>query len=133
MGAFYTLALAIVPKFVQHLVHHDEGRLADTPALRVTETRPAAHAHRHRALSCHWERAEDGSLVAHWVPDEEEPSRHARPGCIRSLLQEIPRELIDTAFDFERHGSTHALIAVSRMARMNQSRHVRSFTRNPKE
>lgn len=123
MAAFHTLALALVPTFIQRRVRHNENRVAETAALRIAEARPA-HAPRHRALSCHWERAEDGSLVAHWVSDGEDPSHGSPQGRSCSLLRDIPRNLIDAAYHFERHGSVFALIAMSRMARINQSKHA---------
>jgi hypothetical protein len=106
MGAIYTLVLALAPRFVFR------GE-APRPALRIATPVPA-HAPRHHALSCHWERAADGSLVAHWVTGDDDPS------C--ALLREVPRGLIDAARNFERRGSVPALIAMSRMARISHAR-----------
>ena len=122
MGAFHTLALALAPRFVLHVILRREASRTDIPALRMAGPMPV-HAPRHHALSCHWERAVDGSLVAHWVTgDEDAPSPDGR-AC--ALLREVPRGLIDAARNFERRGSVPALIAMSRMARMNQSRGFR--------
>ncbi|MDB5392999.1 MAG: hypothetical protein JWM91_505 [Rhodospirillales bacterium] len=132
MAAFYTLALALAPKFVQHLVHRNDGPLAQVPSRRMSDTQPE-HAPRHRALSCRWERADNGSLVARWVHDEGEPSQGSPEACPSPLLREIPRTLIDDAYHFERHGSVLALIAVSRMARMNHATPFNALTRNLRE
>lgn len=121
MVAFFSLAWAIAPKFVHLLLHHDEGRVAKAPSLRIVEAEPAPLPRRH-ALSCHWERARDGSLVAHWVRDDETPSHRFHPASKGCLLDDIPAELIADAYNSERHGSVLALIALSRMARLNQSR-----------
>jgi hypothetical protein len=123
MAAFYTLALALAPKFVQHLVHRYETPIAKAQPVR---------AHRRHDLSCHWERAEDGSLVAHWVHDGAGSSDETSEGRSCNLLQEIPRALIDDAYHFERRGSVQALIAISRIARMNQSKYAAQI-RHPRE
>jgi len=120
MGAFYTFALALAPRFVQHVILRNEARGPDVPTLRAAGPLPAP---RHRALSCHWDRTVDGSLIAHWVTGDEDASSCETPdrrAC--ALLREVPRGLIDAARNFERRGSVSALIAMSRMARINQSR-----------
>jgi hypothetical protein len=125
MGAFHTLALALAPRFIQHVILRREASRTDIPALRMARPLPA-HAPRYHALSCHWERAVDGSLVAHWVTGGEDPSsREAPDGRACALLREVPRGLIDAARNFERRGFVPALIAMSRMARMNQARGFR--------
>ena len=126
MAAFHTLALALAPRFVQHLIHRNDGRPVQVPSSRPIEAR-SAHAPRHRTLSCHWEHAGDGSLVAHWVHDDGEPPHGSSQAHPSGLLREIPPALIDEAYHFERHGSVLALIAMSRMARMSRSGHVRHF------
>jgi hypothetical protein len=133
MAAFYTLALALTPKFVQHLVHRNDSPLARVPSRRMTDTTGPAHALRHRALSCHWERTDDGSLVARWVHDEGEPSDGSLPASPSSLLRDIPPALVDDAYHFERQGSVLALMAVSRMARMNHAIPFNALTRNLRE
>jgi len=119
MGALYTLVLAVAPKFVQHAILRGEARRTDVPALRTVRPLPA----RHHALSCHWERAADGSLVAHWVTGDEDPSSSETPdGRTCALLREVPRGLINAARNFERRGSVPALIAMSRMVRISHAR-----------
>ena len=120
MGALYTLALALEPKIIHHLIRHHEGARANAPELRVADMR-TARARRHHALVCHWERAADGSLVAHWVVrGEGDPSREPPDANGGNLLREIPRDLIDAAIHCERRGSVLALIAISRIARLSQ-------------
>ena len=122
MGALHTLALALAPRFVQHVILRNAARGTDVPALRVSRPLPA-HAARHHALSCHWERAVDGSLVAHWVTGDEDASSSETPdGRACALLREVPRGLINAARNFERRGSVPALIAMSRMVRISHAR-----------
>jgi hypothetical protein len=125
MAAIYTLALALAPRLVQHLIHHNDSHPVQA-SPRPSEGQSSLES-RHRALSCHWEHADDGSLVAHWVHDEDEPSQGSPDACAPSLLREIPRALIDDAYHFERHGSVLALIAMSRMARTSHAKHVHRF------
>jgi hypothetical protein len=123
MAAFYTLALALAPRFVQHLVHHNGARpVQASPRAAAAQSTPTP---RHRTLSCHWERGGDGSLVAHWLPDGKVPARGSLQACPFGMLRDVPRALIDDAYHFERHGSVLSLIAMSRMARM--STHARRF------
>ncbi len=122
MAALHTVALAFTPKFAHFLARRKDGHPVAQPTLRIVAA-ASGHAPRHRVLSCHWERADDGSLVAHWVRDTDDQS-HAR-AC--GLLREIPSALIDDAYRFEHHGSVRALIAMSRLARMNHSKRARRF------
>lgn len=131
MGAFYTLALALAPRLAHYLVRNgDDRRHGETrpiPAAEIAGPRQS----RHIALACHWERADDGSLVAHWMKDDGEAADE--PPRIRdgSLFHGLPPKLVDAAYDFDRQGSVQALIAISRMARMHQSEPLRCFKARP--
>lgn len=120
MAAFFHLAWALAPGFVHRLVHHNDNR-ARGPSLRAVAAK-TDRARPRRRLHCHWERAKDGSLVAHWVREDEASGRDSRPASTGGLLVDVPADLIDDAYRCERYGSVLARIAVGRMARLNQSR-----------
>ncbi len=118
MTAFLHLAWALAPRFVHYLARDHETRRSDSPARVEAGKRP----HRHLRLARRWERADDGALVAHWVPGGADTVSPSTGRCDRMLMGNIPDALIDDAYHDERRGSVLALIAVSRLARLNSVR-----------
>jgi hypothetical protein len=116
MAALRIVALALAPRFVQFLNRRHDGPV-DSPAIT-----PSTRSPRHGALSCHWVRTRNGALEAVWISDAEASSPAAAGD---SLLGDLPGRLLDDALRHRRSGSTIALIALGRLARLNHSR--RSF------